>query len=1057
MLKLFKPLRKQGSKADTQIMDKLLTAVVSLYLYMAKTARLKGDELNFIDRILHSMFGNDIPLYKLEQARSKTLSTRDAANFLNRFLSTSDRSKIILNLICLAYHERSSLNVLGSLEIVELTDLLRLDVSSLDAIYDLMEGKTDTITLPDLISIGQHSYLRNSMIWAPEGGDFRFLGKGNELKLTFIMIKSLLLFYPELSDNAPPCRMIVQGSARNLENHKFHLLKDDCTIVLPGVSGEISLQTDDLWQVYDLGCAAFDLPCPDTDSTLYYRDHKFFLGYKTKYTPPKEFALDEAPSASCREPVLTILTKDYAEAALLKQAGEYYLCRDKQGLFIGKEAASSAMLHFYYDAEILMVKNLSDGKIFLNRMHIDGSSAFTHNQDIISIGDANYIVNKHWELIEIPIQINELAIKEISHSFTGGKTALSNIVFRVPKGSMTAIMGPSGSGKTTLLQVLLGDIKATRSQISIDGMDFGRNFPFFRKYIGYVPQDDLLFPNLSVYENLHYRIKLALPNLKNKVEIRTRIENLLHSVGLFEQRHMQVGDVMNKKLSGGQRRRLNIALELVLNPVIIILDEPTSGLSSKDSENIAEFLCDLKEQNKIILCTIHQPNATVFKAFDRILLLDKGGKQVFFGDCTEVFDYFNQELQDSGKRREYLQTKRQLLMPDYFYDLIETPDWGGNRRFPPDYWEQKFRDYSFRRTMEQTNTQDSSSEMQNHAKTAKRSLHISPRNLILLTHRNFLNKRRSKINLIMTLLVAPLLAAVTAFVLRGVPEGMPYSFLNNQNALLFGFISVIIFIFIGLANSIDDLLGEKRSIQRELKLNISATCQLLSKHIVLFVMTLVQVLLYNLISAMVLGMRGYFLPHSIFLLLSGIVGYSMGLLFSSLIRDRSAIVNILPLVIIPQIMFSGAVIRFAEMNTSLRINRSSEIPEFCHTVPSRWLFEGWAISSARMNIMEQQKQRFLEQAKDTSRSYEQYMADVNAYNHFLETHPDTRYSNELIQTTVKLAHGDYLNQARNIFLSHRIVALGKEIDTIKLDIIISLLMAFTFFALTLWRLLFGFR
>jgi len=1049
--------KKSADKTEPDIQDLLLTAVVSLYLYMAKTAKLKGDELNFIDRILHSMFGNDIPLYKLEQARRKVLSFRDAANLLNLHLSISDRSKIILNLVTLAFHERNQLNILGSLEIVELTDLLRLDVSSLDNIYQLMEGKRDVIDLPALVNTSAESLLMNSMVWAAHGGDFRFLGADGKARFVFIMIESLVLFYPDTCADNQLCRIVDSGEERKLESARFHRLKDDSVILLQGNAGELRISTKDLWLIYNLGSRSINISCPETGVQLRYHDHKFHLESKNKYTPSKELALDELPLPSCAGSVLQLLTREVADDTSVKQTGDYYLCRDKQGVFVQAQPNSSALLHFYYAEEQLLVQNITDFIVFINRIPIVKANpvSFIQNQDIISIGGANYLVNKHWELIEIPLQVGELLVEDISHAFKGGKTALAHIHFSVLKGNMLAIMGPSGSGKTTLLQVLLGDIKAKQSRIRIDDKDYETNFPFFRKHIGYVPQDDLLFPNLSVYENLFYRIKLALPNLKNKEEIRTRIENLLHNVGLFEQRRMIVGDVMNKKLSGGQRRRLNIALELILNPAIIVLDEPTSGLSSKDSENIAEFLCALKEQNKIILCTIHQPNATVFKAFDQVLLLDKGGVQVYYGDSKEVFGYFEEELSTSGDRQEYLQIKRKLQMPEYFYDLIETPDFSGNRRFPPEYWERKFRDHSFRKALE-INTKK---ELIVQAKypVAKKALHQSIRNLLLLTRRSFLNKQRSKINLIMTLFVAPLLALLTAFVLRGAQEGKTYSFMDNQNTLLFGFISIIIFIFIGLANSIDDILGEKRSIQREMKLNISANCHLLSKQAVLFIMTLVQVVLYYFISAWVLGMRGFFLPQSIFLLLSGIIGYSMGLFFSSIIKDRSAIINILPLIIIPQIMFSGAVIRFAEMNKSLRINHKSEIPEFCQAIPSRWLFEGWTVASARLNLLEHEKKSFLKTVKDTSRGYEQYISTVAVHNEFLDAHPDTRYSNKLIQNSVKLAHGDYLNQARNIFLSYKIEFLGRERDTIKLDIIVSLLMIGLFSLLTLLRLRYGFR
>lgn len=1046
---------RSAAKADVLALDTLLNAVVSLYLYMAKTAKLKGDELNFIDSILHSMFGNDIPLYRLEQARMQVLSVREAASNLNRLLSTADRSKIILNLITLAYHERSKINVLGSLEIAELADLLRLDVSSLDAIYEMMEGKTDVIDLKSIVNTESSSMLHNSMVWSASGGDQRFLGADGKARYVFIMIENMVLIYPDLLDSASRCRIIRNGHVTEMQNHRLHRLSEEDLLILAGNCGELKLRVRSLWQIYNLGSKPLDFICPDSGAKIRYDNHRFYLASKGKYLRAKELALDELPLPTCSAPVLGIISADRSEARLMRQDSDYYLREDRDGLYLHKDADASALLHFSCSEEGIKVESLGADNVFINRMPLHSTAAFQQNQDVISIRGANYLVNRHWELIEIPIQIGELAVRDISHQFKGGNTALSNISFKLPCGSMMAIMGPSGSGKTTLLQVLLGDIRASNSKILIDDMDYVANFSFYQKYIGYVPQDDLLFANLTVYENLYYRIKLALPNLKNNAEIRARIENLLHSVGLFEQRNMIVGDVMNKKLSGGQRRRLNIALELVLNPVIIILDEPTSGLSSKDSENIAEFLSDLKEQNKIVICTIHQPNATVFGAFDRVLLLDKGGHQVYFGSSKDVFTYFDAELADIGTRTNYLTTKRDLKMPDYFYDLIETVDYDGRRRFPPEYWEQKYRKHSFRKTLEGSSVMENANGSQ--AKTTWKSRIPVLRNMRLLTARTMLNKSRSKTNLAMTLFAAPILALLTAFVLRGVQEGKTYSFWDNSNSLIFGFISVIIFIFIGLANSIDDILGEKRSILREMKLNVSAFCQLLSKHLVLLIMTTIQVLLFYIISATVLGMRGYLLPQFVFLMLSGMLGYSLGLLSSAFIKDRSAIVNLLPLIIIPQIMFSGAVIKFGDMNRSLRINPNNEIPEFCQIIPSRWLFEGWVTASGKWNYLERVNRKFVEQAKDSSRSYQQYMQDVNSYNEFLQRHPETRYANRYISDSIKYAHGDYLRQNRNVFLSPKTGIYGKEHSTIAVDVVVVLAMIFGLGLICYIRLKWGFR
>ena len=1051
-------LFRRKKRSQSELMDKVLTAVVSVYLFMARTAKLKGEEINFIDRILHSMFGNDIPLYKIEQARQQVLSLRDAANFLNLHLGAADRSKIVLNLVSLAYHERSKIHVLGSLEIVELTDLLRLDVNILDSIYDLFEGKTEVIDWPAAVSQSGKSLLRNSMLWAPQNGDLKFLGPGGKSSLLFIMIESLVLLYCDVTGASECCRRLEGNTLHYLEPRRFHRLFEDTVLIIPGANGDFEVRTKDLWQLYDLENSQRELTLPQDHEkgTLRYRNRRFYWEDSPKQKQSHELALDESPGQGIRQTAFQMLTRNISSDTELLQIADNFLCLGKTGLSMQCEASSSQILHFHYNEGQLGATRV-EGEVFINRKLIQDSLPFTLNQDIISIGETNYLINRNWELIEIPIQIGEICVSEISHTFKDGNKALSSIAFRLPKGSMMAIMGPSGSGKTTLLQVLLGDIKASHSQISIDGMDLAANFAFFQKHIGYVPQDDLLFPNLTVYENLLYRLRLALPSLKDKTEIRTRIENLLHSVGLFEQRGMLVGDVQNKKLSGGQRRRLNIAMELVLNPMIIILDEPTSGLSSKDSENIAEFLSDLKEQNKIIICTIHQPNATVFSVFDKVLLLERGGIQVYFGDVKDVFGYFDEELQLCEDQKDYLQHKLKLQMPDYFYDLIETPDRAGNRRFPPDYWERKYRDHRFRLAMDTQSIENTSSEAPQDTFGKRKSRSYAWRNTSSLTLRNFRNKSRSKMNLMMTLLVAPLLAAVTAFMLRSVPSGDDYSFGANQNSWVFGFVSIIIFIFIGLANSIDDILGENRSIVRELKLNISAASQLISKHAVLLVMTIVQVLLYYFISSWILGMRAFFLPQASFLLLSGITGYGLGLLFSSLIKDRSAIINILPLVIIPQIMFSGAVIKFSQMNNSLKLNQKREIPEFCQLVPARWLFEGWVIGSARKNLLQRKQESFVAQSSDNNLDYQSYMKLVENYNDFLGKHPEANYSNEMLKGVVRIAHGEYLNENRNTFLSFRTRIFGKEIQTIYWDALISLLLICACALLTWLRLRFSFR
>ncbi|MDP8231048.1 MAG: ATP-binding cassette domain-containing protein, partial [Candidatus Zophobacter franzmannii] len=944
-----KSIKRNKVHNDREQQEKLLISVVSVYLYMAKTARLHDTEINFIDKILHSMFGNDISLHKIQLARRHQISVRDAAYFLNEHLSSTARIKIILNLISLAFHDRDRVHVLGTLEIVELTDLLRLDVTILEKVYELFEHVRDEIDLPIQITPSSGNYLLNSMVWSSKDGDFKLKSIDDNNSLSFIMIESLVLVKVENNSSEMPITIQREHEITQLIGNRFHRLNIDDTLIIPSGSKQLSISQKQLWKIYNL--LNKERVFSYKESKVIYKNNGFVISKNkaNKFTKKEEIALDDFIDEEEKLTLLEVITQDTISRLQQSQNDSYYLIDEKEGLKLVSNYSSSALIIFRINKGKLTVEPRPGSEVYLNRVILSEAVEFEFNKSIFSINHRNYIISKNWDLVEIPIQIDTLKVSEITHEFEAQKSALKQINFEISKSEMLAIMGPSGSGKTTLLRVLMGDLIAQSSNIFIDDQNFVSNISYFQKYIGYVPQDDLLFTNLTVYENLLYRIKLTMPGIKFKEEIDRRIHNVLKSVGLYEQRDMIVGDVMNKKLSGGQRRRLNVALELILNPMIIILDEPTSGLSSKDSENIITFLEELKEQNKIVICTIHQPNSMIFKAFDKVLLMDKGGVQVFYGDSSKAFDYFSDELKLSGKERPLLEEKLQLQIPDYFFDILELQDSNNNRVFPPEYWEQKYRGFGFREAIETTKTleQESISDTKHSYKREKLNSNFG--DLITLISRNFKNKVRNSTNLLLTLVASPLLAIIISVVLRSVASGEAYSFQTNNNYLMFGFISIIIFIFMGLANSLDEIHSEKRSITREMKLRISSLNQLIAKSSIMMLMSIAQVILYYLFSSLMLGFRGFFLPHAVFLLLSAMIGSSIGLFFSTIIKDRKAMINVLPLVIIPQILFSGAVVKFTDMNSNLTLNPKSNIPEFCNLIPARWLFEGWVTASSEWN------------------------------------------------------------------------------------------------------------
>ena len=205
---------------------------------------------------------------------------------------------------------------------------------------------------------------------------------------------------------------------------------------------------------------------------------------------------------------------------------------------------------------------------------------------------------------------------------------LVNLSFSAEQGNLIGIMGASGSGKTTLLNLMTGIVEPFSGSVSLNGLDIFRDKKALEGVIGFIPQDDLLIEELTVYENLYYSACQCLGN-KSWEEIDRAVEKLLAALSLIDKRDLKVGTPLNKIISGGQRKRLNIALELIREPSVLFIDEPTSGLSSRDSENIMDLLRELALKGKLVFTVIHQPSSDIFKMFDKVVILDQGGYMVY--------------------------------------------------------------------------------------------------------------------------------------------------------------------------------------------------------------------------------------------------------------------------------------------------------------------------------------------------------------------------------------------------------------------------------------------
>ncbi|KAM7263754.1 hypothetical protein ACFE04_001437 [Oxalis oulophora] len=220
------------------------------------------------------------------------------------------------------------------------------------------------------------------------------------------------------------------------------------------------------------------------------------------------------------------------------------------------------------------------------------------------------------------------------------KLILNGIWGSVNPGEVLALMGPSGSGKTTLLNLLGGRI---HSQPNVGGSITYNDKPyskFLKSRIGFVMQDDVLFPHLTVKETLTYTALLRLPKTLTKQEKEKRAEDVILELGLERCQDTMIGGPFVRGVSGGERKRVCIGNEILIDPSLLFLDEPTSGLDSTTALRIVQMLQDISEAGKTVVTTIHQPSSRLFHKFEKLILLGKGSL-LYFGKASEAIPYFS--------------------------------------------------------------------------------------------------------------------------------------------------------------------------------------------------------------------------------------------------------------------------------------------------------------------------------------------------------------------------------------------------------------------------------
>lgn len=552
-------------------------------------------------------------------------------------------------------------------------------------------------------------------------------------------------------------------------------------------------------------------------------------------------------------------------------------------------------------------------------------------------------LSKETNVQKISFEVNHVWFK-----FKTGGIGLRDINMFEEQGKLVGIMGASGAGKTTLLNVLCGNEAPSEGDVLINGLNLHTQKDQLEGVIGLIPQDDLLIEELTVYQNLYYSAKLCFKNLSED-EINAKVDKTLKDLGLYERKDLQVGSPLNKMISGGQRKRLNIALELIREPGILFVDEPTSGLSSRDSENVMNLLRELALKGKLVFVVIHQPSSDIYKMFDKMFILDTGGYPVYYGNPTESIIHFktedNQTNADVGQCPTCGNVNPELVFN--ILDASEKDEYGNttNRR------KKSAQDWN---KIYQEKVLPKVPRVQTVTERPPKSLDIPGwfKQFIIYTKRDFWAKIANTQYIALNIIEAPVLGFVLAYLIRYIvdPDSDDYIFRENANIPIYIFMGTVVAIFFGLIVSAEEIFKDAKILKREKFLNLSRSAYLMSKICILMGLSAIQMLLFVLVGNWEISFKGMNPEFWLMLFSVAVSSNVLGLIISSTFNSIVTIYIMIPLIMIPQMVLGGAMFTFDKLNKD--ISSVDKVPLVAEIIPARYAYEGLIVYQYKNNKFE---------------------------------------------------------------------------------------------------------
>ncbi len=520
-----------------------------------------------------------------------------------------------------------------------------------------------------------------------------------------------------------------------------------------------------------------------------------------------------------------------------------------------------------------------------------------------------------------------LSVEDVYFRYKRKPKGIRGFITGENSGLLIGIIGNEGTGKSTLLELVAGRITPDSGKIFINGYNLKENKYLLKGIIGYVPEDDLLYDELSVYDNLMLTARFFFSRLSPR-ELDRKVNQLLQHLGLFEIRHTIVGSIFDKNIQPGQRRLLNISLELIREPRILLVDNAVYSLSTGEASTIIKILNDYTFGGNLVITAISQTSTKAFRMFDKLWILDESGYPIFNGNPGLARDYFSGHLslpETRGTAEE--------LTPDHLLELVnfrlsDSSGKVGKRKINPSGWHERFELSVMKAEIPAS-----------HTKIPLPANFINPPNLEtqfkIFSIRNFKVKFSNTYNLVSSILAGPSVALLLGLVLREKTNGT-YVFSTNGNIPFFLFLSAIAAIFLGLLISVKEIMRERNNRIKEDYLEFSRFSYINSKISFLFFIALVQTFLYVLTGNAILEIKGMFVQFWLILFSASCFGVMMGLNFSEAHKKITALYETtIPLVLALQILLGGGIIPYNKLN----FNDSPYVPVVGELMVSRWAYE----------------------------------------------------------------------------------------------------------------------